>query len=341
LNPVIFFYKKLDSSLLRQFNLVVNREKAKFNKRLAIFLFFLFISTVLWFLIKLSHEYTTDLDYPIQLVNPPKGKVIVGAPPRTVQLRVKAYGYTLLRYKAMALLSPIQVNLKGAKLSLNSDGSEYFLMLGDKLNSFVSQLSDDIILLGVQPDTLFFSMANVIDKVVKISPSITATFANQHMLAGSIKVSPQTITITGPRSILDTINEIKTVPISLDLISQTHKEKVMLASIQQVSFSKNTVAIEVPVEKFTETTLEVPIIPLNVPDKSQVILLPEKVTVKCNVTVSKYFQLKPNQFKLVCDFSDSDAISGGKIRISVQKSPEHVARIDFQPKYVDFILKSK
>jgi YbbR domain-containing protein len=241
----------------------------------------------------------------------------------------------------LALLSPLQVSLKGARLNDNSSNYEYYLVLTDKFGTFASQLSDDIILLGVQPDTLYFSMANVIDKVVKISPVIAVTFANQHMLAGAIKVNPQSITITGPRSILDTINEIKTAPISLNLISQTHEEKALLASIQQVSFSQNTVKVEVPVEKFTETTLEVPIVALNVPDKSKVMLLPEKVTVKCNITVSKYFQLKPNQFELVCDFNDSDAIAGGKIRISVQKSPEHVARIDFKPKYADFIIKSK
>lgn len=331
----------MDSTLLRQFNQVVNREKAKLNKRLAIFLFFLFISTVLWFLIKLSHEYTTELDYPIQLVNPPKGKVIVGDPPRTVQLRVKAYGYTLLRYKAMALLSPIRINLKGSKLNSNSDGSEYFLMLGDKISSLVSQLSDDIVLLGMQPDTLYFSLANVIDKVVNVNPIINATYANQHMLAGAIKVVPQSITITGPKSILDTINEVKTSPVELNLISQTHNEKVSLATIPQVSFSQNVISLEVPVEKFTETTLKVPLTPLNVPEKSQVILLPETITIKCNVTISKYFQLKPNQFKVVCDFSDADALVGGKIRVSVLKSPDYVARIDFQPKYVDFILKSK
>lgn len=331
----------MDSSLLRQFNLVVNREKAKFNKRLAIFLFFLFISTILWFLIKLSHEYTTDLDYPIQLVNPPKGKVIVGVPPRTVQLRVKAYGYTLLRYKAMALLSPIQVNLKGAKLNSNSNGSEYFLLLSNRIGSFVSQLSDDIVVLGVQPDTLFFSMANVIVKEVGVTPVVTATYASQHMLAGEIKVNPQRITITGPRSILDTVSEVKTSPMVLSLLLQTQKEKVPLAPIQQVTFSQNVVVVEVPVEKFTEATLEVPIVPLNIPDKSQVILLPEKVTIKCNVPVSKYFQLKPNQFKLVCNFNDADAIAGSKIKVLIQKSPDYVGRIDFQPKNVDFIIKPK
>lgn len=263
----------------------------------------------------------------------------MGDPPRTVQLRVKAYGYTLLRYKTMALLSPIRINLKGSKVNSNSDGSEYFLTLGDKTSSFVSQLSDDILLLGLQPDTLHFSLANVIDKVVKVNPIINATFANQHMLAGSIRIVPQTVTLTGPRSILDTINEVKTFPIELNLLSKTHKEKVKLTAISQVSFSQNIISLEVPVEKFTEATLEVPLIPLNVPETSQVILLPETITIKCNVIVSKYFQLKPNQFKVVCDFSDYDAVVAGKIRVSVLKSPDYVARIDFQPKYVDFILK--
>ncbi|MGE0078042.1 MAG: CdaR family protein [Bacteroidales bacterium] len=331
----------MDSTLLKQFNIVVNREKAKLNKRLAIFLFFLFISTILWFLIKLSHEYTTDLDYPIQLVNPQKGKVIVGAPPRTLQLRVKAYGFTLLRYKFIALLNPLQINLKSAKLNRNSDGSEYFVVMSDKFTSFVSQLSDDIVLLGVQPDTLYFNMTNVIDKEVAVKPDISATYANQYMLAGPISVKPQTITITGPSSIVDTIYEVKTQKLMLNLLAESSKVKVTLASIQQVAFSQNDVKIDIPVEKFTETTLDVPLVPLNVPENAQVILLPEKVTIKCNITVSKYFLLKPNQFRLVCDFSDVDAISGGKIRITVAKHPDYVARIDFQPKYVDFIIKSK
>jgi hypothetical protein len=274
-------------------------------------------------------------------VNPPKGKVIVGTPPRTVQLRVKAYGYTLLRYKAIALLSPIQVSLKGAKLNAGSDGSEYYLKLNDKVGSIVSQLTEEIVLLGVQPDTLYFNMAAVVDKVVNVKPDINASYANQHMLAGSIKVKPQTITITGPRSIIDTINEIKTIPITLNLLSQTQKEKVQLSSVSQVIFSQNTVNVEIPVEKFTETTLDVPLVPLNVPYNSQVILLPEKVKIKCNVIVSKYFQLKPNQFRLVCNFNDADAIAGGKIRVSIEKQPDYVARIDIQPKYVDFIIKSK
>lgn len=331
----------MDSTLLRQFNLVVNREKAKFNKRLAIFLFFLFISTVLWFLIKLSHEYTTDLDYPVQLVNPTKGKVIVGVPPRTVQLRVKAYGYTLLRYKAMALLSPLKININGAKLNKNSDGSEYFILMPNRNSNIISQLSDDIVLLGIQPDTLFFSMASVIDKVVSIKPDINVTYANQFMLAGAIKIKPLSITLTGPKSIIDTINEVKTRPLSINLLAKTSRSTVQLLPVQQVVYSQNEVIVEIPVEKFTETTLDVPITPINTPENSQIILLPEKVSVKCNVIVSKFFMLKPNQFRLVCDFGNSDVVAGGKVRVNLEKYPDYVGRIDFQPKYVDFIIKSK
>lgn len=331
----------MDSTLLRQFNLVVNREKAKFNKRLAIFLFFLFISTVLWFLIKLSHEYTTDLDYPVQLINPTKGKVIVGVPPRTVQLRVKAYGYTLLRYKAMALLSPLKININGAKLNKHSDGSEYFILMPNRTSNIISQLSDDIVLLGIQPDTLFFSMATVIDKVVSIKPDINVTYANQFMLAGAIKIKPQSITITGPKSIIDTINDVTTRPLAINLLAKTSRSNVQLLPVQQVVYSQNEVIVEIPVEKFTETTLDVPITPINTPENSQIILLPEKVSVKCNVIVSKFFMLKPNQFRLVCDFGNSDVVAGGKVRVNIEKYPDYVGRIDFQPKYVDFIIKSK
>lgn len=331
----------MDSTLLRQFNLVVNREKAKFNKRLAIFLFFLFISTILWFLIKLSHEYTTELDYPVQLVNPTKGKVIVGVPPRTIQLRVKAYGYTLLRYKAMALLSPLKLNINGAKLNKHSDGSEYFILMPNRTSNIISQLSEDIVLLGIQPDTLFFSMATVIDKVVSIKPDINVTYANQFMLAGAINIKPQSITITGPKSIIDTINEVKTKPLVINLLAETSRNIVQLLPVQQVVYSQNEVIVEIPVEKFTETTLDVPITPINTPENSQIILLPEKVNVKCNVIVSKFFMLKPNQFRLVCDFGNSEVVAGGKVRVNIEKYPDYVGRIDFQPKYVDFIIKSK
>lgn len=331
----------MDSSLLRQFNQVVNREKAKFNKRLAIFLFFLLISTILWFLIKLSHEYTTGIDYPIQLVNPPKGKVIAGEPPRTIQLKVKAYGYTLLRYKLIALMSPIQVSVKGAIWNRNSEASEYYVLMSDKFGSLASQLSDDIILLGTQPDTLFFNLSNVIDKVVPVKPDISITYSTQHMLAGAIKVKPSSITITGPSTILDTITQVKTKQISLGLLSEVTRTIVPLSSIPQVTFSENEVKVEIPVEKFTETTLEVPLVPQNVPDNAQVKLLPDKVNVKCNVVVGKYFLLKANQFKLVCNFNDPESISDGKIRVSLERYPDYVGRVDFQPKYVDFILKTR
>lgn len=331
----------MDSTLLKQFNHVVNREKAKLNKRLVIFLFFLAISTVLWFLIKLSHEYTTELDYPIRLVDLPKGKVIVGSPSRTIRLRVKAYGYTLLRYKVVALMSPLQVSLKGVKPMSGNSQANYYLTTGERFPSLVSQLSEELSLIGVSPDTLFFSMTKVIDREVRVIPDLVATYKAQHMLAGTIRVKPNSVVITGPKSIVDTIAEIRTKPQSLNLLSETVTVDLPLLPIPQVTYSQPDVRVEIPVEKFTEITLEVPIIPINVPDHQQVVLLPESIRVKCNVTISKFFLLKPSQFRVVCDFANADNFYGGKVRVSIDKFPDYVSRIDYQPKYVDYIIKNQ
>ncbi|MGD9976664.1 MAG: CdaR family protein [Bacteroidales bacterium] len=330
----------MDPTLLHQFNQVVNREKARINKKLTVFLFFFAVSIILWFLIKLSHEYTTAINFPVQLVNPPKGKIVAGVPPRTIQCKVKAYGYTLLRYKLFALMGPLRINLKSVQKQKGSD-SEYFILTGDKFESFISQLNQDVVLLNVQPDTLFFSMTSVVDKVVPVKPELNVTFANQFMQSGTIKVSPENITVTGPKSVVDTVSEVKTKPLTLNMLAERTKVKVPLLPIPQLTYSYNDISVEIPVEKFTEITLEVPIVPRNIPENLEAILLPEKVTLKCNIIISKYFSLKPNYFRAICDFSDTDAIANGRVRVTIDEYPSYVGRIDYQPKFVDFIIKQK
>ena len=78
----------------------------------AVFSLFLVISAILWFLLKLSHEYSDELVYPVRYSNLQKGKIITGTPPEKISVKVKAYGYTLLRYKFTSYSYPLNIDLK-------------------------------------------------------------------------------------------------------------------------------------------------------------------------------------------------------------------------------------
>jgi hypothetical protein len=332
----------LDSTLLKQFNKIIYREKANFKKRLAVFSLFLVISAILWFLLKLSHEYSDELVYPVRYSNLQKGKIITGTPPEKISVKVKAYGYTLLRYKFTSYSYPLNIDLKELKPNQGKNSSSQFCVsTTQQFSSISTQLGKDMDVLDVFPDSICLELEDVVEKNVRVVPNLSLTFARQYMLAGNIEVEPGEITISGPAAILDTINELKTQPVSLNLLAGNKKIILNIPQVKQVFMPNSEVEVFIPVEKFTEVMLNVPIIPLNVPPSYDAILLPAEIQLRCNVTLSKYFKLKPSNFRAVCNISDTGSMEGNKLKVLLENHPDFVSRVSFEPLYVDYILKKK
>jgi hypothetical protein len=332
----------LDSSLLRQFGQVFNKGRAKFNQRLVIFLFFLIVSTIIWYLSKLSHEYSTMLAYPIRYESLPKGKVLVGEPPRKIQLKVKAFGYTLLKCKMSAALSPIELDL-GKHLSQSFEGEKVkqFILTYRLRNSVAKQLGSEIFLEGIEPDSLVVELADMVEKKVHIKPLIEADFERQYMLSGNITLKPDSVTISGPKSILDTISIVKTKKIVFSKLNQKVEKKISIVPIHQVSFSNRSVVLTIPVEKYTEITIKVPVDIYNQPDSVKLMFIPKTIDVKCNVVLSKYFNLKPTMFKAVVDYSLISNSLSKKLKVRLLTVPEFVSMVEFNPKYVEYIIEKR
>lgn len=328
----------MDSSILELVNGIINRKKARFDRRMAQFSLFIVISFALWFLLKLSHEYTTDIKYPIQLVNPPAGKMLINDKPHSLLVKVKAHGYTLLRYKAKALLSPVKLNISSYFPVGKSTSNYYMLTRGTRLN-IASQIGGDLDVVDVSTDSLFFQMTEVMEKMVPITPVTRVSFAKQHMLSGDIIVEPYLTKITGPKTILDTIIQIKTEPLVASMLLSTQTHNVRLQSVPHAIISDKSANITIPVSRFTEITIDVPISVANIPDSLSLVTLPSKVVVTCNVPVDKYFMLKSKLFKVVCNFNDRDKIVNGKIKLNLIESPSYVSRVKFYPEYIDYFIR--
>lgn len=328
----------VDSSIIKQVNHILERDKIRFGRFMAQFSMFLVVSCALWFLLKLSHEYTTDIEYPVQLVNPPSGKMLIGTQPRSVSIKVKAHGYTLVRYKASSLMSPIKLAITDFYPVGSSTSNFYMLTRGTRQN-IVSQVGSDIEVIGISSDSIFFQMTGVTDKEVDVQPVVRVSFAKQHMQAGDVLVLPSRIKITGPRAILDTIVSIRTKPLDAYLLSTSKTYDVDIKKVQQVSYAVNMVSLTIPVERFTEIALSVPVNLVNVPDNVVLVALPSKVMVKCNVLMDKYFTLKPTSFVVSCDYNDRDKVANGKIKLNMLQTPSYVSRVSFYPEYIDYFIR--
>jgi len=321
----------------KTYNKILRPDKIRFNKRVYMFLFFLFISIILWLLIKLRYEYVSTVTYDINLSELPENKVVVAPNSLSVTVKIKALGYNLLRYKLFRYYKPLSVNANAIQYN---DG-KYYLLLSTQLNRFSAQLGSNLTLLEVSPDTLYFQLSDVVKRTIPVKPDLTITYAKQYMQAGSYSVRPSEVEVVGPASIVDTINFAHTLPMVLENISDSVDAVLQLKPISGLRFRPSGVHVIIPVEKFTEAKINVPVSCVNVPAGYNVLFAPKEVTVTCNVAVSKYFTLKPNHFAVTCDYTELIAEKSSKAVVKLTMYPNFIGRIQIEPRKVDFVIVKK
>jgi hypothetical protein len=153
-------------------------------------------------------------------------------------------------------------------------------------------------------------------------------------------IKPDSITISGPGTLIDTVNSINTISVRLDRLANAYTSSIGLGEIPQVGFSHRRVTLTIPVEKYTEAELSKSLKVINLPDTLRLILLPRTVTLKCNVPISRYKDLFEDDIVMpYVDFRDSYQQSGNKLRIQVETQPYAVRVVDIEPKFVDFIIE--
>ena len=194
---------------------------------------------------------------------------------------------------------------------------------------------------GIEPDTLFVELAPIADKIVHVKADIQTDFEPQFMQSGEITLEPQEITISGPKSVIDTIKIVRTKQIKFKKLNQKVTKKLSLIPVNQVSFSDRTVILSLPVEKYTEITVKVPVEIENQPDNVRLMFIPRTIDVKCNVVLSKFFTLKPVMFKAVVDYGLISNSLNKKLKVKLKMVPEFINLIDYYPKYVEYIIESR
>ncbi|MDY0200009.1 MAG: hypothetical protein WC951_10570 [Bacteroidales bacterium] len=331
----------MEYSALRKYVQAITKQKTRFKTRLAIFGFFCVVASILWYLNKLTYEYTSEITFPLKVQNMPSGKVLVGDPPKQIPLQIRGYGYILLRYRLGASLSPIYVDLEQAPLMpfKNSD-TKYFLLTSTLRNIISNQLQSNLQLGSVGIDTLHFEFAKMVQKKVEVKLDLAYTLERQHILANPIILLPDSIVISGPRTLIDTITSIYTKPLKLDKLSSTYTTMVPVNEIKQVGLSHRRVSVTIPVEKYTEANISKTIEIRNLPDSLKLILLPKMASIKCNVLVSRYRELiEGGGVTLYVNYDALNIRENSKLEVQVEAKTYSVKVIEVSPKYVDYLIE--
>jgi len=330
----------LNARLLK-FKEKITSDRFNLRRKLITFSIFLLISSTFWLLNALSNDYPAIITYPVEFTDFPENKVLVGDLPESLQLRVKGKGFTILQYKLFPIIRPLKFKLDEFKLRrLNSKNDFDFYILTRTLDQKIEKgIKSDISLISIQPDTLFFQFADVISKKVAVKSNIKLLFDKQYMLSGKVITEPDSVKITGPKSILDTTYCVYTKEHIFRKLNDPIERNIGLEKIDNINFSEKRVKIKINVEKFTESKIEIPIEVINMPDSVELVILPENITINYKVVLSKYNNIEASQFKAVVDYEDINFSISNKLKVKLSKYPKEIFAADYSPKNIEYILK--
>lgn len=331
----------MDAGLKHQLSNLTDREKVKFNRQLLIYLLFLVLSIIFWYLNALSKEYTTVINYPIKYEDFPKGKVLVSDLPEELQIKVKGFGFTILRSKLTSYLDPIILPINIFRLDIQRKDNQYiFYLLSRYTKEWIgNQLGSEIQLVSVLPDTLFFKFTDVVDKKLPVQLVSKLDFAKQFMLNGKIIIHPDSIIVSGPQVMIDTLKVISTNELYVKGIKDTITKEIGLFPISKISFDTKNVSVTIPAVKYTEMVLNIPIESVNVPDSLKLKTFPAFISLSCWVSLSDYDKMTPFMFRASVDYKILKNNPSNKVKINLTKIPTMVNNITYHPKSVEFIIE--
>jgi hypothetical protein len=328
----------LENGFLQKWPRVPEGQKLEFRKKILMFSVFLLISIVIWLLSALSKNYTAVIRYPLVYTDFPEDRVFVGETRESLELRVNAGGYALLRYKTFRRPAPISFNVSAFNLNRTGQDSASAFILTRYIRDQVSrQLPAELQLLEVSPDTLSFQFARKVTTKVKISPDLEFELDDRFTLKDGIRLEPDSVIVSGPDVVLDTLSAVYTEHLDLGLLTKSYIDKVRLQKMEEVELERSRVSCIIELERYTEVQLSVPIEVQNLPDSLSLQTFPSRIKFTGNVGLSQYDRIESSLIRAVVDYrdiSDNDNV----LDVKIMNVPVYLVSYDFYPRSVEFLL---
>lgn len=247
----------------------MRKRRWKRCQELLLFLVSLGLGTLIWFLVVGADQMDMTLTVPIEILNLPQQTVIYNQYRKDAKVTLRGPRTIMQEMRSRSLSLPIDLSqVKPPDTVVIST------------DSLPLQLPGGVSMLRIQPASITLSIDELTEKDIPVQATTKGKLAPGYALQ-DITLSPENILVSGPRSLLERQQSLKTVPVDLDGRSKTETLPVSLALSSELMdlIGETTVAAKIIIqEKLVEKIIYN--IPIHVSDTDMsVTLKPDTVSV--------------------------------------------------------------
>ena len=310
---------------------------ARLRYQFFVFITCLIASVSFWLLIKMSNEYTLTFIIPVKFTDVPKTLIMTGVSDSTIQVTLKAQGYKLVLLKYFNNPKPLLITLVNSDKTLKNEeitSNQFLMPLVRRYSSFLGFTNE---VRSVHPEQINVKMSRLYSKSVPVILSTDISFAPQYLQFDSSSVKPSTVTVYGTHAMVDSIQCAKPEVVKIRNMTVSTVRYVHLNPDRHKNnyyFLPSRVQVSIPVQKFTEVNVEVPIkLPGQVPGNT-IKIFPDKAFVSCIVSMKDYKRLNAQLFTVSAVLMKADNL----YHIKVTTAPDFVRNVKVTPDKVEYLV---
>ena len=314
------------------------------NKRRAyIFLLCLLVSALFWLFNKLSQETSASFNKPVLFVEFPQGLVAASQSDSIISYSLRTTGIRLISAYLFNPPDTLFVPSESLPIVQRNEKTKYFLDENRVLTMLTSRFGQWANVVTVHPDTIFVELVPATNKHLPVKLVADINFEQRFRQYGEITVDPDSVWVTGPETVLDTLEYIKTEHWTSPSLRQNTQQLLRLKKplpLKSLKLSTETIMLNIPVAEFTESSIELPLQVVSPGDSApaNVRLFPNRITVSYLVALKDYASVNEQMFRASVPCPGSMVSDDGRLMVQLEAHPSFVDVLHITPPFIEYII---
>jgi len=278
--------------------------------------FFVLLALIYSMISKLTFNYTKTIVFIVKPVDVPSDQVVLD--------------------QSIDIDQPIiEISLN----DLNKVKSKYQWTKQRNFSDLQSKFNKSVRLISSSVDQIDFIIEQYESKKVPVELKLELDYKSGFDSFNEYKLSKDSIMITGPNSLIDTINMIQTHKLVLNQIDSEINTKIRIKPPENnnITHSDTELDFQLKVEKFTEESIKVPITIVNIDDNMKINYYPKVVSVLYRVSIREYKSVNPMDFRVECDLNTINRDNSVLIS-SITKKPSNVIKCRIENNQIQYVI---
>lgn len=311
-------------------------EKLQFQlpkkEKLQFFLLFVALSFTFWTITKFSNTYQLQRTFQLSFSDIPD-HITLGNDPLTLSITLTSSGFQMARYGLFnkKIILPFSNVIQNGNQGIISIQEQYF--------EIQKQLYSNTTINSIDTQSLQFEFATLNRKRLPLRFEQHINFKVGYHFEDTYQLTPDSVWISGPVAILDTLSHARLVPFYAQNVAKDINEKVMIQRMDGLRYSHDEIRLTAAVSRYTELTYNVPIQIENVPEGVRIKLFPQRVDITLIIPYDALDQYKADEIIVACNYEVMTQPESKSAKLYAVNIPAGIKKMILSPEEVTFLIR--